>query len=155
MAELAHGVRTQVGLVVVDLQSNLESKDFIQLEFPNFNLCTSINLVVNPYPNTLIANLEAMVDIVLVHLQASHTYFEASCHNQVTKFLVVATWDQSAVSMIHMQPSKANHNSLNVLEVVAFLAMVRRTFNQNSQFANMVPINEVLMDFSNSSKFNG
>ena len=54
-----------------------------------------------------------------------------------------------------MQPSKANHNSPNVLEVVAFLAMVRRTFNQNSQFANMVPINEVLMDFSNSSKFNG
>jgi hypothetical protein len=91
VAELAHGVRTQVGLVVVDLQSNLESKDFIQLEFPNSNLCTSINLVVNPYPNTLIANLEAMVDIVLVHLQASHTYFEASCHNQVTKFLVVAT----------------------------------------------------------------
>jgi hypothetical protein len=40
VAELAHGVRTQVGLVVVDLQSNLESKDFIQLEFPNSNLRT-------------------------------------------------------------------------------------------------------------------
>ena len=42
-----------------------------------------------------------------------------------------------------------------MLEVVAFLAMVLRTFNQNSQFANMVPISEVLMDFSNSFKFSG
>ena len=41
------------------------------------------------------------------------------------------------------------------MEVVAFLAMVPRTFNQNSQFANMVPISEVLMDFSNSFKFSG
>ena len=90
MAEQAHGAKTQVGLVVVDLQSNLEFKDFVLVEYPT-NLHTSINFEVSPYQNILIARLEAVVHIESAQNLEFRTYFKASCHNQVTKFLVVVT----------------------------------------------------------------